>query len=367
MFLSSQEAGCVRYWKQSLESKMKFVRSIYKWLDNNAEPGLVFGPRDRKVDYIRLIPFWGMHLACLGVIWTGVSGVAAAAAVALYLVRMFAITGWYHRYFSHRTFKTGRGMQFLFALIGNASAQRGALHWAAHHRNHHRFSDKPEDPHSPRQHGFWISHTLWFSTRENSSAKTRHLKDFCQYPELIFLDRFDFVAPLGLALLCYGLGALLGLAAPSLHTSGPQMLVWAFFISTVVLYHGTFSINSLGHVLGRTRFATGDDSRNSAFLALITLGEGWHNNHHHYPNSVRQGFRWWEFDVSFYGLWAMSKLGLVWDLKPVPARMLRPEAAAGPAFPAPAPRSRVSQAGPRRVLPDPRVGVLRRTLHPLPE
>lgn len=351
---------------------MKFIRSIYKWLDNEADPGMEFGPEDRKVDHMRLIPFWGMHLACLGAIWVGVSGVAVAVAVGLYVLRMFAITGWYHRYFSHRTFKTGRGVQFLFALIGNAAVQRGALHWAAHHRNHHRFSDMPEDPHSPRQHGFWISHTLWFSTRENSTAKTRALKDFCQYPELVFLDRFDFVAPLGLGLLTYGLGALLGHAYPGLHTNGPQMLIWAFFISTVALYHGTFSINSLGHILGRTRFQTGDDSKNSALLALITLGEGWHNNHHHYPNAVRQGFRWWEFDVSFYMLWAMSKLGLVWDLKPVPTRLLRPEPQAAPAtaapLPASHPRIRTRPAAmPRPAAEAARNHGLRRTLRPAPE
>ncbi len=298
------------------------LTAIYKWIDNDAPQGITFGPEDRKVSWLRLAPFWALHLMCFGVFFVGYSHIALGVAVFLYIVRMHAITGWYHRYFSHRTFKTGRAMQFAMAFIGNASAQRGALHWAAHHRDHHRFSDQPEDPHSPKQHGFWVSHMLWFSKRENSTARSRKLKDFARFPELLFIDRFDFVAPAILAFLLLGLGKLLHHYAPGLHTNGAQMVIWGFFVSTVTLYHGTFSINSFGHILGRKRFETGDDSKNSFILALITLGEGWHNNHHHYANSVRQGFRWWEIDVSYYILWGFSKLGLVWNLKPVPTQYL---------------------------------------------
>ena len=301
------------------------LRSALRWLDNDTAQGSTFGPEDKRVSHLRLAPFWAMHLACFWVIWTGVSPIALAVAFALYFIRMHAITGWYHRYFSHRTFKTGRAMQFLFAFIGNSSAQRGALHWAAHHRNHHRFSDLPEDPHSPAVHGFWTSHMLWFGKRENSSAQSRSCKDFAKYPELMFLDRFDFVAPLCLGAFLLCLGWLLGRVAPGLHTNGRQMLVWGFFISTIALYHGTFFINSLGHIIGRQRYRTGDDSKNSLLLALITLGEGWHNNHHHYANTVRQGFRWWEIDMSFYILWGFSKMGLVWDLKPVPRHLRHDE------------------------------------------
>jgi stearoyl-CoA desaturase (delta-9 desaturase) len=305
---------------------MSPLSGIYKWLDGDADRMDSSDPDGRKIGWLRLLPFWALHLMCLGVFWVGFSWTAFAVAAGLYVLRMFAITGWYHRYFSHRTFKTGRAVQFLFAAIGNSAAQRGALHWAAHHRNHHRFSDQPEDEHSPRQYGFWVSHLLWFSKKTNSSPRTRTVKDFLRFPELVFLDRFDFVAPLCLGLFTLGLGHALGRLAPQLHTSGMQMLIWGFFISTIALYHGTFSINSLGHILGRRRFDTNDDSRNSLPLALVTLGEGWHNNHHHYPNAVRQGFRWWEIDVSFYLLFAMSKLGLVWDLKSVPLNKLHPPA-----------------------------------------
>lgn len=323
-------------------------KSALQWLDNDSVQGVTFGPEDKRVSHLRLAPFWAMHLACLAVFWVGVSPVAVAVACALYFVRMHAITGWYHRYFSHRTFKTGRMMQFVFAFIGNASAQRGALHWAAHHRNHHRNSDLPEDPHSPRRHGFWTSHMLWFGKRENSVAQSRACKDFAKFPELMFLDRFDFVAPLCLGVFTFSLGWLLGLVAPELRTNGKQMLVWGFFLSTIALYHGTFFINSLGHVMGRQRYRTGDDSKNSLLLALITLGEGWHNNHHHYANTVRQGFRWWEIDMSFYILWSFSKLGLVWDLKPVPRHMLKdgPKAAEADwtARPSPTAASAVTEA-----------------------
>ena len=298
--------------------KPNFLSNIYRWVDNDCDPQAVFGPDDRKASWKRLIPFWIIHLMCLAVFWVGFSRVAFGVALGLYLIRMFAITGWYHRYFSHRTFKTSRAVQFLFAFIGNSATQRGALHWAAHHRNHHRFSDQPQDPHSPRQQGFWKSHMLWFSTRENSTSKSHLLKDFIRFPELMFLDRFDFVAPFALGLCTLVLGIVLHHLLPSWHTNGMQMLTWGFFISTVALYHGTFSINSLGHILGRRRFNTEDDSKNSMLLAMVTLGEGWHNNHHHYPNTVRQGFRWWEIDVSYYLLWMMSKMGLVWNLKPVP-------------------------------------------------
>ncbi len=300
----------------------KPLRAIYKWLDNDAPQGVTFGPEDRKVSHLRLAPFWALHLICFGVFFVGYSPVAITVAVFLYFVRMHAITGWYHRYFAHRTFKTGRVMQFIFAFIGNTSAQRGALHWASHHRDHHRYSDQPQDPHSPKQHGFWISHTLWFSKRENSTAQSRKLKDFAAFPELMFIDRFDFVAPFCLGLTLFFFGKTLHRFAPGLHTSGAQMVIWGFFISTILLYHGTFSINSFGHIIGRKRFETGDDSKNSLILALITLGEGWHNNHHHYANSVRQGFRWYEIDISYYILLGFSKIGLVWNLKPVPKQYL---------------------------------------------
>ncbi len=270
----------------------------------------------------RKAPFVALHLSCLLVLVVGWSPVAVAIAAALYLVRMFAITAFYHRYFSHRAFKTSRVVQFLGALVGVASIQRGPLWWAAHHRAHHRHSDTGEDLHSPAQDGFLHSHMGWIFEGKNFRTRTELVRDLARFPELRLLDRFDLVVPLLAIPALYGLGAWLAATWPSLGTSGMQVLVWGFSVSTVVLYHMTFTINSLAHRWGTRRFETRDDSRNNALLALVTLGEGWHNNHHHYQASARQGFRWWEFDPTYYVLKALSWVGLVWDIKPVPARVM---------------------------------------------
>jgi stearoyl-CoA desaturase (delta-9 desaturase) len=297
-------------------------QSIVRWFDTSADAPLDDARADR-VDWLRTAPFIGLHLACLAVFWVGWSWFAVSLAIALYAVRMFAITGFYHRYFAHRAFRTSRGVQFAFAAIGASCVQRGPLWWAAHHRHHHRHSDTPQDPHSPRQHGFWWSHMGWFLTPRGFRTEWSRIPDLQKYPELRLLDRFDILLPVLLAAALYALGAWLERAHPALGTSGPQLLVWGFFISTVVLFHATVTINSLAHVFGSRRFDTRDDSRNNWLLALITFGEGWHNNHHHFPGSARQGFRWWEVDVTWYGLKLMSWLGLVHDLKPFPAGLSR--------------------------------------------
>lgn len=294
--------------------------SLRQWFDGAAVAAATDGEADR-IDWLRVLPFVLLHLGCLGVVWVGASPVAVLVAILLYAVRMFAITGFYHRYFSHRAFRTSRPLQFVFALIGAASVQRGPLWWAAHHRHHHRHSDAIEDPHSPR-HGFWRSHMGWFLTRRAFVTDLRRVPDLARFPELRWLDRFDVVVPLAMAAGLYALGALLEHAWPTLGTNGPQLLVWGFFVSTVVLFHATVTINSLSHRFGRRRFATSDDSRNNLWLALLTFGEGWHNNHHFYSSSARQGFRWWEIDLTWYGLRLMALLGLVRDLKPVPEWVL---------------------------------------------
>ncbi len=302
------------------KSRWRALReSLVAWFDTSAVD-LQSQKHAKRIDWLRTLPFIAMHLACLGVIWVGWSPVAVAMAAFLYLLRMFAITGFYHRYFSHRSFKTSRKLQFVFALIGASAAQRGPAWWAAHHRHHHATTEREDDPHSPVHHGLWWSHTGWFLSREHFPVQTERVRDWQPYPELRFLDRYDIVVPAILALGLYLLGAGLEAWAPQLGTSGGQMLIWGFFISTVVLYHGTFTINSLAHRWGTRRYNTPDNSRNNFLLALLTLGEGWHNNHHHYPASVRQGFYWWEIDITYYLLRGMSAMGLIWDLKPVPLK-----------------------------------------------
>ncbi len=290
--------------------------AVLRWFDTDAVADDGAGD---SIDWLRATPFIAMHLACLAVFWVGVSPVAVIVAVALYAVRMFALTGFYHRYFSHRTFRTSRAVQFIAAVVGAACVQRGPLWWAAHHRHHHRHTDTPRDPHSPSVHGFWWSHMGWFLTRNGFRTELARIPDLAKYPELRWLDRYDTLVPVALAVALFGLGALLERVAPGLGTTGGQMLVWGFFISTTVLFHATVTINSLSHKFGSQRFDTGDDSRNNLWLALLTFGEGWHNNHHFFPGTVRQGFRWWEIDLTWYGLRAMAMLGLVSELKPIPA------------------------------------------------
>lgn len=297
-----------------------FFKTLVSWFDNHAVETSDANPE--KIECLRVLPFIVLHLACFAVFWVEFSAVAVSVAVLLYLLRMFAITGFYHRYFSHKAFKTSRPVQFIFAFLAASAAQRGPLWWASHHRHHHAHSDHPEDPHSPKQHGFFWSHLSWFLANKNFSLKKERIKDWLQYPELKLLDRFDVVAPLALALGLFGLGAWLENAAPHLQTNGLQLFIWGFVISTVLLYHMTFTVNSLAHVWGKRRFLTNDDSRNNPVIALFTLGEGWHNNHHHFPSSARQGFYWWEIDLTYYGLKILSALGLIWDLRKVPVEVL---------------------------------------------
>jgi stearoyl-CoA desaturase (Delta-9 desaturase) len=294
--------------------------AIRQWFDSDYFPEGADRVRQRpdRFEYRRCLPFLFLHLGCLLVFWVGWSWTAIFAAALLYVVRMFAITGFYHRYFAHRTFRTSRRMQFIFAAVGNCAVQRGALWWAVVHRHHHRHSDQEGDIHSPGLKGFWWSHIGWMTSSRNFPTDYSGIRDFAKYPELVFLNRFDLVVPAIFGIALYGAGAALRWFLPGLGVSGGQLFVWGFFVSTTVLLHCTLFINSLAHVVGNRRFETTDDSRNNFLLALITLGEGWHNNHHRYMSAARQGFYWWEIDITYYGLKALSRLGLIRGLRAVP-------------------------------------------------
>lgn len=272
------------------------------------------GPHDDHDDiiYPPTWPFVAVHIACLGALWTGVTAQALVLCVVFYVVRMFGVTAGYHRYFSHRSYRTSRVGQFVLAWIAQSSAQRGVLWWAAKHRHHHKHSDTEHDVHSPRQHGFWYAHLGWVFTPQHNETDLSAVPDLTKYPELVWLDRHPYLPAASLAALCFAIGGWPG-------------LVVGFFWSTVALYHGTFMINSLAHVHGNQRFVTGDDSRNNWLLAVVTLGEGWHNNHHAYQRSTRQGFRWWEIDPTYYVLRALSWVRVTWDLAEPPAELLRGE------------------------------------------
>jgi len=284
-------------------------------------PGDIDALDHRRIRVRDALPIVIIHAVCLGTLWTGWSWTAVGVAVALYWVRMFTITAFYHRYFSHRTFRTHRALQFFFALLGTTAAQRGPLWWASHHREHHRHSDHEPDPHSPGWRGVLWSHTAWFLTERGRATNWKAIPDWQRYPELVWLEKNHLIGPILLIVGLAAAGTGLASCCSSLGVSAVQLVVWGFGVSTTVLYHATFTINSLAHTIGSRRFVTGDDSRNNWFLALITLGEGWHNNHHYFPGTVRQGFYWWEFDPAYWALRAMSWVGLVWDLRPVPERV----------------------------------------------
>jgi stearoyl-CoA desaturase (delta-9 desaturase) len=273
-----------------------------------------------RIAWARIWPFLLLQACCGLVFVVGWSPVAVIVCVALYFVRMFGITAFYHRYFSHRTFRAGRAMQFVGALLGASATQRGPLWWAAHHRKHHRDSDTEHDAHSPHAHGFWWAHIGWIASPRHNRTDLSQVPDLARFPELRWLDRFDLAVPFALLGSLLLLGAALEAWAPSLGTSALQMGVWGFCVSTTLLFHGTASINSLAHLIGKRVWPTKDKSKNSFVLALLTLGEGWHNNHHWCPGTVRQGFRWWEIDVSYYVLRLLALVGLVSDLRPMPAR-----------------------------------------------
>jgi stearoyl-CoA desaturase (Delta-9 desaturase) len=260
--------------------------------------------RDSATDivYPSTIPFIIVHLVCFAAIWSGVTAGAVALGIGLYWLRIFAIGAGYHRYFSHRAYETSRAFQFVLAVLAQSTSQKSVLWWAANHRDHHLHSDTELDVHSPRHTGFIYSHVGWIFSRGQETMNVNRIADFAKYSELMWLHRYEQAPAFALALICFALAGWPG-------------LIVGFFWSTVAVYHGTFCINSLAHLVGRRRYVTGDDSRNNWLLAIITMGEGWHNNHHAYQSSARQGFSWWEYDPTFYLLKLLERLGLVWNLK----------------------------------------------------
>ena len=274
---------------------------------------------DESVAWLRITPFIGLHLACFAALWVGVGAAALIAAVLSYAVRLFAITAFYHRCFAHRAFRAHRAAQFFFAVLGASATQRGPLWWAAHHRQHHAHTDTPADPHSA-QRGFWWSHMGWFLCHASFRPALHRVRDLARFPELRWLNRFDLAAPVAYAAAMFVLGEALRPAIP--ETNGWQMLVWGYVISTVALMHSTFLVNSVAHRFGKRRFATADESRNNGWLALLTMGEGWHNNHHRQPSSARLGFYWWQLDLGWLGLRLLAALRLVRDLKTPSTQLL---------------------------------------------
>lgn len=273
------------------------------------------GP-DQRMEWITSLPYIGVHVASLSAIWLGATPTDIALCIGLYYLRMFGITAGYHRYFAHRSYKTGRLFQFLLAFIGTLSLQKGVLWWAAHHRIHHKHSDDENDIHSPVQRGLYWAHQGWILCKKYTTTDWQRIQDFAKYPELRWLNEHFLIPPIAAGVVLYLIG-------------GWHFFVWGGLVSTVALWHGTFTINSLSHVWGRRRYKTSDDSRNNFILAILTMGEGWHNNHHHYQSTANQGFFWWEVDLSYYILKALSWVGIVWDLRKPPKHILENREPAG--------------------------------------
>ena len=259
--------------------------------------------------WVSAIAFIGLHLAALGVLFVEFTWTGVALGVGLYLLRGFGLTAGFHRYFAHRAFKTSRWFQFCLALFGAMSLQRGAIWWAGHHRLHHKHSDQEDDPHSPIVKSVWWSHVGWVLSNRYNTTDWELMKDFQKYPELRWLEKFDVVPGILTGVLCLLVGGWSG-------------LFWGFFLGTVCLYHATFMVNSVCHLFGRRRFETTDRSRNNWLVAIVAMGEGWHNNHHHYPSAARQGFKWYEYDLSYMILKVLSWVGIVWDLRQPTPRAL---------------------------------------------
>jgi stearoyl-CoA desaturase (Delta-9 desaturase) len=253
-----------------------------------------------------------IHIGTAYAFWRGADWGLVGLAVAFYVVRMFAVTGGYHRYFSHRTYKTSRVFQFLLALLGTSATQKGPIWWASAHRRHHKYSDTENDVHSPKQRGFWYSHMGWWLGRDHEETDWSQVRDLAKFPELLFLEKWHVL----------GVVTCMGVATAMRGFDG---FLWGYVVSTCFLLHGTFTINSLCHVYGSRRYETTDTSRNNLWLALLTMGEGWHNNHHHYMNSANQGFYWWEIDVSYYILKGLEKVGLIWDVRKAPMDIVEPQ------------------------------------------
>ena len=266
------------------------------------------------IDWFRVIPFILIHFGALAALWTHFEWYLVWVALFLFVIRMFAITGFYHRYFAHKTFKTSRLMQFIFAFIGSTAAQRGPIWWASHHRRHHLNSDKHNDHHSPHTHHFLWSHMGWFLAKKNFLTDRKVVRDLIKFKELVLIDRFDWLPPVLLLLSLFVIGDFLSLTS---GMSGLNMVIWGFCVSTILVYHCTFAVNSIAHLWGTQRYNTKEESKNNFFVALFTFGEGWHNNHHHYPGSIRQGFYWWEVDLTYYALRFLSFFGIVYNLRTV--------------------------------------------------
>tara|TARA_B110000014_G_scaffold261149_1_gene252313 strand:- start:3355 stop:4239 length:885 start_codon:yes stop_codon:yes gene_type:complete len=271
-----------------------------------------------RLSLIVSLPFLSVHIGAIYALTVSPSLFALFIVGLMYFIRMFGITAGFHRLFSHRSFKTNRLFQFFLAYSATCSAQMGPIWWASHHRHHHKYTEQIEDSHTPTLKGFFWAHVGWIMSPANSPTKEKYVEDLMKYPELRWLDKYHYFAPFSLAVFLYVLGEYMAVNYSQYNTNGMELLLWGFFVSTVFLYHATFMVNSVCHVFGHRTYDTKDESVNNLLVAILTLGEGWHNNHHAFPNSEKQGHKWYQIDICHYILWCLSKIGIVWNIREVP-------------------------------------------------
>ncbi|WP_150466612.1 acyl-CoA desaturase [Francisella sp. SYW-9] len=261
-----------------------------------------------------IIAFSTMHLACLAIFFVNYNITALLVFLITFSIRTFALTAGYHRYFSHKAFQTSRVFQFILALVGTWASQKGPLWWSGHHRYHHIHSDKETDMHSPKN-GVFQAHVGWVFEARSDDVDPKFIKDWVKYPEIVWLDKY---AHESFALYLVGLfilGSCISYFYPTLETSGLAFVFWGGILSTVLLYHTTFSVNSICHIFGSRDYQTTDNSRNNWLVALITFGEGWHNNHHKFAYSIRNNLKFWQIDITYIILCVLKKFRIVWNFK----------------------------------------------------
>jgi stearoyl-CoA desaturase (delta-9 desaturase) len=264
---------------------------------------------------IVMIVMVSMHLACFAVYFSGFSWPALWVALIMYVVKGMGVTTGYHRLLAHRSFKTNRIVQFLLTFAGGLAMQGGPLWWVAHHRSHHRDTDKIDDIHSPVTKGMWQSHMGWMMSNNAFHEQGSNARDLYNYPELKLLQRHYVWILIFQVFALYSLGYGWASWFPESGASGLQFLVWGFFVSTVFTWHVTFSVNSICHRWGARDYDAGDASTNNVVIGFLAFGEGWHNNHHFYPSSARHGLRWWQFDPTWILIRGLCLLGLASEPK----------------------------------------------------
>jgi stearoyl-CoA desaturase (delta-9 desaturase) len=276
---------------------------------------------------VSVVPFLALGVVCWQV-WASLLHWSDIAVFAiLYVLTGLGVTVGFHRLFTHRSFATKSWLRGVFAVCGSAAIEGPVISWVADHRKHHAFSDQPGDPHSPHvDHGVgWRgalrglahAHMGWLFLHTQRGARKRYAPDLIADPVVSFVDRTFLYWAIGGLGAAFGLGWLIG----GTLTAALTGLLWGGAVRLLVLHHVTFSINSLCHFFGRRRFDTDDESRNLAWLSLLSFGEAWHNNHHAFPTSAAHGMRWWEFDSSKLVIRGLEKVGLAWNVVQIdPAR-----------------------------------------------